>query len=102
VGNSLYTHSLEPFSLEQPGLEAVIFSKAFCIFLAQGLGVEGDHVLSIECVWGLAAYRDSISAVELYRKAGYLERELVRNYYGRGNHAVRMWKNLDVCLCLTT
>ncbi len=40
-------------------------------------------------------------AVELYRKAGYLERELVRNYYGRGDHAVRMWKNLDVCICLT-
>jgi ribosomal-protein-alanine N-acetyltransferase len=40
-------------------------------------------------------------AVELYRKAGYQERELVRNYYGPGDHAVRMWKNLDVCICLT-
>jgi len=32
--------------------------------------------------------------LELYRKAGYRERELVRHYYGRGKHAVRMWKSL--------
>lgn len=50
----------------------------------------------------LEAALDKTGAVELYRKAGYQERELVRNYYGRGNHALRMWKNLDVCLCLTT
>jgi [ribosomal protein S18]-alanine N-acetyltransferase len=50
----------------------------------------------------LEAALDKPGAVKLYRKAGYQERELVRNYYGRGNHAVRMWKNLDVCLCLTT
>ncbi|MHB8118287.1 MAG: GNAT family N-acetyltransferase [Methanothrix sp.] len=50
----------------------------------------------------LEAALDKTGAVELYRKAGYQERELVRNYYGRGNHAVRMWKNQDVCLCLTT
>jgi len=50
----------------------------------------------------LEAALDKPGAVELYRKAGYQERELVRNYYGRGNHAVRMWKNLEVCSCLTT
>ncbi|MCK9441329.1 MAG: GNAT family N-acetyltransferase [Methanothrix sp.] len=50
----------------------------------------------------LEAAIDKPGAVELYKKVGYQERELVRNYYGRGNHAVRMWKNLDVCLCLTT
>jgi ribosomal-protein-alanine N-acetyltransferase len=49
----------------------------------------------------LEAALDKPGAVELYKKAGYQERELVRNYYGRGNHAVRMWKNLDVFLCLT-
>jgi len=42
----------------------------------------------------LEAALEKPEAVELYRKAGYQERELVRNYYGRGNHAVRMWKNL--------
>jgi [ribosomal protein S18]-alanine N-acetyltransferase len=47
----------------------------------------------------LEAALDKTGALELYRKAGYREREIVRNYYGRGNHAVRMWKNLDVCLC---
>jgi ribosomal-protein-alanine N-acetyltransferase len=33
-------------------------------------------------------------AINLYRKAGYQERELVRNYYGWGKDAVRMWKEL--------
>ncbi len=50
----------------------------------------------------LEAAIDKPGAVELYKKAGYHERELVKNYYGRGNHALRMWKNLDVCICLTT
>jgi len=31
-------------------------------------------------------------AIELYHKAGYQDRELVRNYYGRGKHALRMRK----------
>jgi [ribosomal protein S18]-alanine N-acetyltransferase len=44
----------------------------------------------------LEAALDRPGSVELYRKAGYQEREWVRNYYGRGDHAVRMWKNLDV------
>jgi len=34
------------------------------------------------------------AALELYRKAGYHEKELLRNYYGRGKNAVRMWKEL--------
>jgi ribosomal-protein-alanine N-acetyltransferase len=33
-------------------------------------------------------------ALDLYRKTGYRESELVRNYYGRGKDAVRMWKLL--------
>ena len=31
-------------------------------------------------------------AIELYHKAGYMDRELVRNYYGTGKHALRMCK----------
>ena len=31
-------------------------------------------------------------AIELYHKAGYRDRELVRNYYGTGKHALRMCK----------
>jgi len=42
----------------------------------------------------LEAALEKPEAVELYRKAGYQERELVRNYYGRGKHAVRMCKRL--------
>lgn len=35
------------------------------------------------------------AARELYSKAGYHENELLRNYYGRGKNAVRMWKELQ-------
>jgi ribosomal-protein-alanine N-acetyltransferase len=42
----------------------------------------------------LEAARDNPEAIQLYRKAGYQERELVRNYYGRGKHALRMYKSL--------
>lgn len=34
------------------------------------------------------------AALELYRKAGYHKKELIRNYYGSGKNAVRMWKEL--------
>ncbi len=40
-----------------------------------------------------AAVKDE-GARELYRKAGYRERQLARNYYGRGKHALRMSKEL--------
>ena len=34
-------------------------------------------------------------AIELYHKAGYRDRELVRNYYGTGKHALRMCKAIQ-------
>lgn len=43
----------------------------------------------------LEAALENPEAIELYRKVGYRERELVRNYYGRGKDAVRMWKELS-------
>jgi ribosomal-protein-alanine N-acetyltransferase len=48
----------------------------------------------------LEAALEKPEAVELYRKAGYQERELVKNYYGRGKHAVRMRKRLAAERCL--
>jgi ribosomal-protein-alanine N-acetyltransferase len=42
----------------------------------------------------LEAALENPEAMELYHKAGYRERELVRNYYDRGKDAVRMWKEL--------
>lgn len=42
----------------------------------------------------LEAATENPDALELYRRSGYKERELVRNYYGRGKNAVRMWKVL--------
>lgn len=42
----------------------------------------------------LEAALENPEAMRLYRRAGYSERELIRNYYGRGKDAVRMWKDL--------
>ncbi len=42
----------------------------------------------------LEAALNNPAALALYRKAGYREGEMLRNYYGHGKHAVRMWKNL--------
>ena len=67
-------------------------------------GIGSELILALEkelAAMGAKAIRrggpapEKPGALELYRKAGYLERELVRNYYGRGNHAVRMWKKLQ-------
>lgn len=33
-------------------------------------------------------------ALDLYHRSGYVEGEIIRDYYGSGNDAIRMWKNL--------
>lgn len=43
----------------------------------------------------LEAALNNPAALALYHKAGYSEREMLRNYYGKGLHAVRMRKVLD-------
>jgi len=70
--------------------------------LSRGKGVAGALILALEeqlSALGAKAVRleaalEKPKTMELYRKAGYRERELVRNYYGQGKHAVRMWKTL--------
>jgi ribosomal-protein-alanine N-acetyltransferase len=42
----------------------------------------------------LEAAEENPMAIALYRKSGYHARERVRNYYGRGKHALRMHKSL--------
>jgi ribosomal-protein-alanine N-acetyltransferase len=79
-----------------PGYRRKGIASKLLLSLEENLSQLGAEAIRLE------AALDKPGAVELYRKAGYQERELVRNYYGRGNHAVRMWKKLDVCLCLTT
>jgi ribosomal-protein-alanine N-acetyltransferase len=54
---------------------------------------EALRLLGAESV-RLEAAVENPAAIKLYKKAGYRERELVRNYYGRGKHALRMYKNL--------
>ncbi len=66
----------------------------------KGVGCRLVHAMEEE-LWAqgaravrLEAALENPDAMKLYRKAGYCERELVRNYYGRGKDAVRMWKEL--------
>jgi [ribosomal protein S18]-alanine N-acetyltransferase len=42
----------------------------------------------------LEAALENPGSLQFYREAGYKVGEKVKNYYGRGNHAVRMWKTL--------
>ncbi|RQW77098.1 MAG: N-acetyltransferase [Methanothrix sp.] len=63
-------------------------AKALIAALEKELKAEGAKAVRLE------AALEKPETMELYRKAGYRERELVRNYYGQGKHAVRMWKCL--------
>jgi len=86
---AVYTLDVHP-SYRRMGIGSKLLAS-----LEEKLALLGAQAIRLE------AALDRPGAVELYRKAGYRERELVRNYYGRGDHAVRMWKNLDVSVCLT-
>lgn len=44
----------------------------------------------------LEAATENPMALALYRKSGYHARELVKNYYGHGKHALRMHKRLGL------
>lgn len=51
------------------------------------------------CLQGVTRFRLEAAlanpeALRLYHHAGYEAVELLRDYYGSGNNAVRMWKNL--------
>ena len=87
---AVYTLDVHP-SYRRKGIGSKLL-----LSLEEKLALMGAQAIRLE------AALDRPGAVELYRKASYQERELVRNYYGPGDHAVRMWKNLDVCTCLTT
>ncbi len=56
--------------------------------LEECLGSQGVRRIRLE-----AAVKNP-AAFQLYHKAGYHEKKLLRNYYGRGKNAVRMWKEL--------
>jgi [ribosomal protein S18]-alanine N-acetyltransferase len=62
--------------------------SALIAALEKELSEEGAEVIRLE------AAVDNPRAMELYRRAGYRERELIRGYYGWGKNAVRMWKML--------
>ncbi len=56
--------------------------------LEKDLSASGARAVRLE------AALDNPAALELYEREGYQEGELVKNYYGQGKHALRMWKIL--------
>lgn len=84
MAGAIYTLDVHP-NYRRNGIGSMLLQA-----LEEKLALLGARAVRLE------AALNKPGALELYRKAGYLERELVRNYYGRGNHAVRMWKNLAV------
>ncbi|VVB68894.1 putative N-acetyltransferase [uncultured archaeon] len=81
-GGAVYTLDVHPLYRRRGVGSRLILA------LEDRLRGEGARAIRLE------AALERPETLELYRKAGYRERELVRHYYGRGKHAVRMWKNL--------
>jgi ribosomal-protein-alanine N-acetyltransferase len=81
-GGAIYTLDVHP-QYQRKGI-----GSRLILALEEALRCQGARAIRLE------AALEKPWTLELYRKAGYRERELVRHYYGRGKHAVRMWKNL--------
>ncbi|MCX6670072.1 MAG: N-acetyltransferase [Methanothrix sp.] len=81
-GGAVYTLDVHPL-FRRRGV-----GSRLILALEETLRGQGARAIRLE------AALEKPETLELYRKAGYRERELVRHYYGRGKHAVRMWKNL--------
>jgi ribosomal-protein-alanine N-acetyltransferase len=71
------------------------------LFRKRGIGRELIRALEIELQsLGASAIRLEAAVANqeargLYIRSGYRESELLRNYYGRRKHALRMWKVLE-------
>ena len=78
----IYTLDVHP-DYRRKGLGSLLIRA-----LEEGLSSQGAVRIRLE------AAAKNPAALELYRKAGYHEKELLRNYYGKGKNAVRMWKEL--------
>ncbi len=81
-GGAVYTLDVHPLCRRRGVGSRLILA------LEERLRGQGARAIRLE------AALERPETLELYRKAGYRERELVRHYYGHGKHAVRMWKNL--------
>ncbi|MDM7913516.1 MAG: GNAT family N-acetyltransferase [Methanotrichaceae archaeon] len=76
----IYTLDVHP-DYRRKGIGSMLISA-----LEENLRADGAKRIRLE------AALDNPAALVLYRKAGYREEEILRNYYGKGFHAVRMWK----------
>lgn len=81
-GGAVYTLDVHPHH-RRKGIGSRLIQA-----LEEELHANGANAIRLETAL------ENPQAMNLYRKAGYRERELVRNYYGWGRDAVRMWKHL--------
>jgi ribosomal-protein-alanine N-acetyltransferase len=82
-GGAIYTLDVHPF-FRRRGVGSLLLAA-----IEEELANRGAKAIRLE------AAIENPEALALYRKAGYREREIVRNYYGQKKDAVRMWKTLD-------
>ncbi len=82
-GGAVYTLDVHPL-YRRRGIGSSLLQA-----LEEELHLQGARAIRLE------AALEKPEAMQLYRQAGFRERELVRNYYGRGKDAVRMWKLLE-------
>jgi ribosomal-protein-alanine N-acetyltransferase len=82
-GGAIYTLDVHPF-FRRHGIGSMLLRS-----IEEELSFRGAKAVRLE------AAIENPAALGLYRKAGYREREIVRNYYGQKKDAVRMWKTLN-------
>jgi len=82
-GGAIYTLDVHPF-FRRRGVGSMLLAA-----IEEELAVRGARAIRLEVAI------ENPEALRLYHKAGYREREIVRNYYGQKKDAVRMWKMLD-------
>ena len=82
-GGAVYTLDVHPIYRNR-GIGSMLLEA-----LEEVLHSKGARTIRLE------AALEKPEVVRLYQLAGYKEREIIKNYYGQGRHAVRMWKILE-------
>jgi ribosomal-protein-alanine N-acetyltransferase len=80
---SIYTLDVHP-SHRRKGIGCLLIHA-----LEDILNVKGAKKIRLEVA------SNNVAALNLYRKAGYIEDAIIKNFYGYKKHAVRMSKNLN-------
>jgi [ribosomal protein S18]-alanine N-acetyltransferase len=80
---SIYTLDIHP-RYRRKGTGSLLIQELEDVFQAKGA-----KKIKLEVA------RNNTAAFSLYRKAGYIEDEIIKNFYGAEKHAMRMCKNLN-------